>query len=98
MLGAKSGALSGASCTIREVDYDSRGANFKQASRALLTSACKTSSAVPSKPAIKWVLIVAILFNFMTELCFKPVSSKEGVPLVIKTSQMEEIMGVLVDM
>jgi hypothetical protein len=55
--------------------------NFKQASMALFTSACRTSSANPNKPV-------------MTEFNFRPDSSKEGVPLVIKISQGERMIGV----
>jgi hypothetical protein len=38
--------------------------------------------------------MVDILFNFMTEFNFRPDSSKEGVPLVIKISQGERMIGV----
>jgi len=68
--------------------------NFKQASMALFTSVCRTSSANPNKPVIKQFLMVDILFNFMTEFNFRPDSSKEGVSLVIKISQGERMIGV----
>ena len=79
-------------------DICDNAGNFRHASIALLTSFCSVSSADPNRPLIKKVLIVAILFSFITEFILKPDASKDAVPLVTRISQGDRIIGVFEDM